>query len=267
MTVEPRRHRDQETYHDAVQIRDEAMMLFRVGQLGLRDRARVEEFYWRTCEKILRICRALEDPPEDLQGLERDLADTYFVNCSIFQSMPDSWAIQQLFPVLPLHRLDEAPTRRAVLADITCDSDGKIDRFIEAGGPKSTLELHALRENEPYYLGFFLVGAYQEILGDMHNLFGDTNVVHVDVTEDGRPRINHVVRGDRVQEVLSYVEYFEDELIASLRQRIEAAIEGGRLTPEESARLLHRYEAGLSGYTYLNRDASPVAPAIPTPAR
>ena len=257
----------QETYHDAVQIRDEAMMLFRVGQLGLRDRARVEEFYWRTCEKILRICRALEDPPEDLQGLERDLADTYFVNCSIFQSMPDSWAIQQLFPVLPLHRLDEAPTRRAVLADITCDSDGKIDRFIEAGGPKSTLELHALRENEPYYLGFFLVGAYQEILGDMHNLFGDTNVVHVDVTEDGRPRINHVVRGDRVQEVLSYVEYFEDELIASLRQRIEAAIEGGRLTPEESARLLHRYEAGLSGYTYLNRDASPVAPAIPTPAR
>lgn len=244
----------QESYHDALQLRDEGMTLFNVGQLDMQQRARVEEFFWRTCEKILRITRTLEYVPDDLANLERDMADTYFLNFSIFQSMPDSWAIKQLFPVLPIHRHDEEPLRRAVLADITCDSDGKIDRFIDLRDVKRTLELHPLRKDEPYYLGFFLIGAYQEILGDMHNLFGDTNVVHVDINGDHKPRLTHVVPGDRVQEVLSYVEFFEPELEASLRRKIERAIDEDRISFEESAAILHRFKAGLAGYTYLNRD-------------
>ncbi|TAJ19053.1 MAG: biosynthetic arginine decarboxylase, partial [Planctomycetota bacterium] len=244
----------QESYNDAVQLREEGMTLFNVGQLSLPDRARVEEYFWRTCEKILRITRSLPYVPDELEGLERDLADTYFLNFSVFQSLPDSWAIQQLFPIVPIHRLNEQPTRRAVLADITCDSDGKIDRFIDLKDVKRTLELHPLQPNEPYYVGFFLVGAYQEILGDLHNLFGDTNVVHVDVAEDGRPKLTHVVRGDRVEEVLSYVEYYEPDLLADLRRNIEKAISEDKITFEESARLLRRYEAGLASYTYLVRD-------------
>ncbi|MHC4263418.1 MAG: biosynthetic arginine decarboxylase, partial [Planctomycetota bacterium] len=214
----------QESYHDAIQLRDEGMTLFNVGQLSLPDRARVEEFFWRTCEKILRITRQLDYVPDDLAGLERDMADTYFLNFSLFQSIPDSWAIQHLFPVLPIHRLDTEPTRRAILADITCDSDGKIDRFIDLRDVKRTLELHPLKEGERYLVGVFLIGAYQEILGDMHNLFGDTNVVHVDIGPNGRPQIKHVVPGDRVQEVLSYVEYFEADLLAQLRRSIESAL-------------------------------------------
>ena len=256
----------QESYHDAQQMRDEAMVLFNVGQLTLRQRARVEEFFWRTCQKILRISRTLPYVPDDLANLERDMADTYFVNFSVFQSLPDSWAINQLFPVLPLHRLDEQPTRRGVLADITCDSDGKIDRFIDLRDVKRTLELHPLRPNEPYYLGFFLVGAYQEILGDMHNLFGDPNIVHVDLDEQGRPRLAHVVRGDRIQEVLGYVEYFEENLLTRLRRHIERSLEEGRMTFEESALLQRRYEAGLASYTYLAREQdSTDAPAAPAP--
>ncbi len=244
----------QESYHDALQVRDEAMVLFNVGQLTLKERARVEENFWRTCQKILRVIRALPYVPDDLANLERDMADTYFLNFSLFQSLPDSWAINQLFPVLPLHRLNEQPTRHAVLADITCDSDGKIDRFIDLRDVKRTLELHALRPNEPYYLGFFLVGAYQEILGDMHNLFGDPNIVHVDLDEQGRARVSHVVRGDRTEEVLSYVEYFEQDVLTRLRRHIERSLEEGRMTFEESALLQRRYEAGLASYTYLTRD-------------
>jgi arginine decarboxylase len=244
----------QECYHDAIQLREEAMVLFNLGQLGMKDRARVEEYFWRTCDRILRITHGLDYVPDDLAKLQRDMADTYFLNFSLFQSVPDSWAIQQLFPVLPLHRLTEEPTRRTVLADITCDSDGKIDRFIDLRDVKRTLELHPLRAGEPYYLGIFLVGAYQEILGDMHNLFGDTNVVHVDVDAGGRPRLAHVVRGDRVQDVLSYVEYFETDLLDNLRRHIEAALEQGRISFEESALIYDRYETGLHGYTYLTRE-------------
>ncbi len=245
----------QESYHDAGQMREEGMTLFNVGHLSLAERARVEEFFWRTCEKILRITRQLEYVPDDLSNLERDMADTYFLNFSLFQSMPDSWAIGQLFPVLPIHRLNEEPTRRAILADITCDSDGKIDRFIDLRDVKRTLELHPVRPGESYLLGMFLVGAYQEILGDMHNLFGDTNVVHVDVSPDGRPVVKHVVRGDRVQEVLSYVEYFETDLLANLRRSIERALEEDRLSLEESAQIQRRYEQGLAGYTYLSKSS------------
>jgi arginine decarboxylase len=190
--------------------------------------------------------------PEDLEHLERDMADTYFLNFSLFQSMPDSWAIEQLFPVLPIHRLDEMPNRRAVIADITCDSDGKIDRFVALRDVKNTLELHPWKPGEPYYLGLFLVGAYQEILGDMHNLYGDTHVVHVDETPDGRPRLTHVIEGDRVEEVLSYVEYFRGDLSARLRRTIEEAIEEDRMTPEQAAALQRCFEKGLSSYTYLH---------------
>jgi len=244
----------QESYHDAVQIRDETMVLFNVGQISMKERARVEDYFWRTCERILRITRTLDYVPDDLAQLERDMADTYFLNFSLFQSVPDSWAIHQLFPVLPLHRHNEQPTRRAILADITCDSDGKVDRFIDLRDVKRTLELHPLKGNEAYYLGFFLVGAYQEILGDMHNLFGDTNVVHVDLDEAGRARLTHVLRGERVQDVLEYVEYFEADLLQSLRRSVEKSLEEGRITFEESALLYRRYEAGLHGYTYLTRD-------------
>jgi arginine decarboxylase len=244
----------QEAFHDIQQTRDEAMVLFNVGQINLKERARVEEFFWKTCSRINRLARTLPYVPDDLANLERDLADTFFLNFSVFQSLPDSWAINQLFPVMPLHRLNEQPTRRAILADITCDSDGKIDRFCDLRDVKRTLELHPLRPKDAYYIGFFLVGAYQEILGDMHNLFGDPNIVHVDLDETGRPRITHVVRGDRTQEVLSYVEYFEPDLLARLRRHIERSLEEGRMALEESALLQRRYEAGLAAYTYLSRE-------------
>ena len=246
-----------ERYHDALEQREKALLLFNTGQLALGARARVEELFWRTCESVLALTRTLDYVPEDLEHLERDLADTCFINASIFQSMPDSWAIGQLFPVMPLHRLQEQPTRRAILADLTCDSDGRVLRFIGHNSPKESLELHPLREGEPYFLGFFLVGAYQEILGDMHNLFGDTNVVHVDVDDRGRPRLAHVQRGDRVKEVLSYVEYFEADLLRSLRRHVEDALEAGRMSFEESALFWSRYEAGLHGYTYLTPRAVP----------
>jgi len=242
-----------ESYHDALDMRQEGMTLFRVGQLTLAERARVEEFFWRTSEKVLRISRQLDYVPDDLEHLERDMADTYFLNFSLFQSMPDSWAIGQLFPIVPIHRHTEQPTRRAVLADITCDSDGKIDRFVDLRDVKRVLELHAVDPDEPYLIGMFLVGAYQEILGDMHNLFGDTNVVHVDVGENGRPRITHVVEGDRVREVLGYVEYDPVEMLARLRRRLEQALDDDRLSFEETGLILRRYEEGLNGYTYLSR--------------
>ena len=254
----------QECYHDAHHLRDQAMLLFNTGQLELPDRARVEEFFWRTCKRILNVTRQVEYVPEELGALERELADTYFVNFSLFQSIPDSWAIQHVFPIMPLARLGERPTRRAVLADMTCDSDGKIDRFIDLRDVKRTLDLHEVDSEacEHDLLGFFLVGAYQEILGDMHNLFGDTNVVHVDVDEHGQARLEHVIRGDRVKDVLSYVEYFEDDLLRNLRKHVESALKAGRMDYEESALFWRRYEEGLRGDTYLatgggNRKTAP----------
>ena len=241
----------QECYHDAMDTREKAGLLFETGQLDLVGRGQMEEQYWRVIRAIVAATREMELVPEGMQGLEQAMADTFFVNMSVFQSMPDSWAIGQVFPVMPLQRLDEEPTRRAVLADLTCDSDGKICRFLDVQGTKEVLELHEQRDGAPYYVGFFLVGAYQEILGDMHNLFGDTNVVHVDLDDRGRPRLTHVLRGDRVKEVLSYVEYFEDDLLRSLRASVEDSLEAGRMTYEESAAFWERYEAGLRGYTYL----------------
>jgi len=243
----------QESYHDALQLKEEGNSLFNVGLLDLRDRARVEQLFWGCCEAILKIIRDLDYVPDDLEGLEKNLADTYYGNFSVFQSMPDHWAVKQLFPILPLHRLGERPTRRGIVADLTCDSDGKIGQFIELRDVKSSLELHPFDGN-PYYLGVFLVGAYQEILGDLHNLFGDTNAVHIALDEGGY-RIDHVVEGDSVAEVLGYVQYPRKYLTQRVRQANEEALRRGLLTFEESALLMRRFEEGLAGYTYLEEEA------------
>jgi arginine decarboxylase len=239
-----------ESYHDAVQSVDEAMNLFNLGYLSVELRALTEQMFWAVCSKLLRIVRELEYVPEELQGLETLLSDTYFCNFSIFQSMPDSWAINQLFPIMPIHRLHEPPTRRAVLGDITCDSDGKIDQFIDLRDVRSTLELHPF-DGQPYYLGAFLLGAYQEILGDLHNLLGDTNAVHISLEDDGEINLDTVIKGDTVREVLHYVQYSADELATRMRKDVERAVRSGKISLDESRQLLMFYESGLEGYTYL----------------
>jgi arginine decarboxylase len=242
-----------EAYHDALQLKEEASTLFSLGYLDLRDRAQVERLFWSCCEKILRTMREMDQVPEDLQDLERGMADTYYGNFSVFQSAPDHWAVKQLFPVIPIHRLDQKPTRRGVFADLTCDSDGKIDQFIDQRDVKDVLELHAF-DGSPYYIGVFLVGAYQEILGDLHNLFGDTDAVHVRLEEGGEYSVDHVVEGEDVADVLQYVQYDRRPLIEKVRQTVESALRRGQITLEESARLRRRYQQGLEEYTYLSRD-------------
>ncbi len=239
-----------ESYHDAVQSVDEALNLFNLGYLSLELRAVAEQLFWAVSGKMLKIVRELDFIPEEFQGLESMLSDTYFCNFSIFQSMPDSWAVNQLFPIMPIHRLTEAPVRRAVLGDITCDSDGKIDQFIDLRDVRKTLELHPY-DGSPYYLGAFLLGAYQEILGDLHNLFGDTNAVHVSLDDDGHVMLDAVIKGDTVREVLQYVQYSADELLSQMRKDVERAVRAGKISLEESRQLLRFYESGLEGYTYL----------------
>ncbi|MBE9204068.1 biosynthetic arginine decarboxylase [Synechocystis salina LEGE 06099] len=249
----------QEAYHDVEQFKTEAISLFNFGYLGLKERAKAEEIYWACCHKILQICRQQEYVPDDLENLEVNLASIYYANMSVFQSAPDSWAIDQLFPIMPIHRLDEEPSQRGILADITCDSDGKIDRFIDLRDVKSVLELHPLMELEqegapprvePYYLGMFLVGAYQEIMGNLHNLFGDINVVHIQMNPKGY-QIEHLVRGDTIAEVLGYVQYDPEDLLENMRRYCEQAMEDKRMSLEESQLLLENYERSLLQYTYL----------------
>lgn len=240
-----------ESFHDAIAARDQAVHLFTAGYLSLEQRGLAERLFWGTCSRARDVARRLEDPPEELAELEQILGEIYFCNLSIFQSLPDAWAIDQLFPILPIHRLDEEPTRRGVLADITCDSDGKIDRFIDWGEVKGMLELHELREGECYYLAAFLVGAYQETLGDLHNLFGDTHVVHIRLHEEGGWWIEEFVEGDTAREVLSYVQYDSEKLFPALRMDCERAVREGRMTVAESQALLRFYESALGGYTYL----------------
>jgi arginine decarboxylase len=239
-----------ESYHDAVQAMDEALTMFNVGSLSIELRALIERLFWAVCSKVLKMMRELEHTPEELQGLESLMCDTYFCNFSVFQSMPDSWAINQLFPIMPIHRLSEPPTRKAVLGDITCDSDGKVDQFIDLRDVRSTLELHPFN-GQPYYLGAFLLGAYQEILGDLHNLFGDTNAVHVSLEESGEINVDTVIKGDTVREVLAYVQYSAEELAARMRKDVERAVRQNSITLNESRQLLKFYESGLEGYTYL----------------
>ncbi len=239
-----------EGYHDASQSLDMAMNLFAGGYLPLVQRSMAENLFWAICHKIQRLSRQLEFVPEELEGLDAMLSDTYFCNFSLFQSMPDSWAIKQLFPVMPIHRLNERPTRHAVLGDITCDSDGKIEQFIDRRDVKRTLPLHAFN-GEPYYLGAFLLGAYQEILGDMHNLFGDTNAVHVAMDDEGEVVLETVIKGDTVREVLDYVEFNVESLARQFRTSVELAVRESRIGYEEAGRFLRFYEDGLQGYTYL----------------
>jgi arginine decarboxylase len=240
-----------ECYHDALQAREQALQMFNLGYLSLEARGLVERLYWATCAKIRDLCRRREVVPEELEGLESILSDIYFCNVSVFQSLPDSWAIDQLFPVMPVHRLDERPTRNAVLADITCDSDGKIDHFVSLRETKRTLEVHELREGEPYYLAAFLVGAYQETLGDLHNLFGDTHVVHIKLHEEGGWWIEETVKGDTAAEVLRYMRYDVDRLLPQLTRDCERAVREGRLSLAESQALRRFYDGELNGYTYL----------------
>ena len=239
-----------EAYHDSQLALDSALNLFSLGYLPLEQRCIAENMYWAICRKIQRMCKDLDMIPEELEGLDAMLSDTYFCNFSLFQSMPDSWAIKQLFPILPIHRLGEQPMRYAVLGDITCDSDGKVDQFIDRRDVKRTIMLHDYN-GENYYMGAFLVGAYQEILGDMHNLFGDTNAVHVRLSPEGEVILDEVIKGDTVREVLNYVQFKADHLVTRLRRSVEEAVREGRMGYEESGRLLRFYEDGLHGYTYL----------------
>jgi len=240
-----------ECYHDALTAREQVLQMFNLGLLSLEFRGLAGRLYWATCAKIRDSCRKLERLPEELEDLESILSDTYFCNFSVFQSLPDSWAIDQLFPILPIHRLDERPTRTAVLADITCDSDGKIDHFVSLRDVKRTLELHELRGEEKYYLAAFLVGAYQETLGDLHNLFGDTHVVHVRLHDEGGWWIEEIVKGDTANKVLEYMEYDVAELYPALARDCERAIRDGRMTLAESQTLKRFYESELDGYAYL----------------
>ncbi len=240
-----------EAFYDANQFKEEALSRFKFGYLTLTERSRAEQLYWACCQKILDIAKREEYMPEDLEELEQIMASIYYINLSVFQSAPDSWAIDQLFPIMPIHRLDEEPTKRGILADLTCDSDGKIDQFIDLKDVKHVLELHPMESGKPYYLGLFLGGAYQEIMGNLHNLFGDTNAVHIKLTPKGY-KIEHVVKGDTMQEVVGYVQYDVEDLIESIRQKAEQALLENRIQISEAQRLLQNYERSLSQYTYLS---------------
>ncbi|MBN1558074.1 MAG: biosynthetic arginine decarboxylase [Lentisphaerae bacterium] len=244
------RRNAQECYHDAVYYRDEIRALFLHGDLGLRERALGEQIFWHLMGRLASLIENANDAPVELQGLDTAMADIYYGNFSVFQSLPDAWAIEQLFPVMPVHRLHEEPTRNAILADVTCDCDGKLDRFIGGEGGRRTLPLHPVRDGEPYVLGVFLVGAYQETLGDLHNLFGDTNVVGVRIGEDGEVEYSREIVGDSVSDVLSYVEYDPKTLTARFRGLAEAAVRAQRITPAERRGIMEAYESGLRGYTY-----------------
>jgi arginine decarboxylase len=240
-----------ECFHDAQTARDQALQMFNLGLLSLEHRGLAERLYWAACQRILECCRRIDDTPEELAGLADDLCDIYFCNFSLFQSLPDSWAIDQLFPIMPIHRLNERPVRNGVLADITCDSDGRINRFVSPRDTKRTLELHELKVGEEYYLAAFLVGAYQETLGDLHNLFGDTHVVHIKLHEEGGWWIEEVVKGDTANKVLEYMEYDVAELAPALARDCERAVREGRMSVAEGQALKRFYEQELDGYAYL----------------
>ena len=240
-----------ECYHDALTGRDQTLQMFKLGLLSLEDRGLAERLFWATCARLRDVAARLVRKPEELADLDSLLSDIYFCNFSIFQSLPDSWAIDQLFPIMPIHRLDEQPTRRGILADITCDSDGKIDHFVSQRDAKRTLELHPIDDGSEYYLAAFLVGAYQETLGDLHNLFGDTHVVHIRLHAEGGWRIEEVVKGDTASQVLGYMEYDVAALYPALSRDCERAIRDGRMNVAESQTLKRFYERELAGYAYL----------------
>ena len=241
-----------ESWHDALQIREEALDLFGLGMLDLRTRAQVERLFWSVAREVFSIASEIKHAPEELKKISKMLPDKYFCNFSLFQSLPDSWAIDQIFPIMPISRLDEKPDRTATIQDITCDSDGKIDNFISTRNFNYHLPVHTLTK-EPYYIGVFLVGAYQEILGDMHNLFGDTNAVHVSVYKD-RYEIDQVIDGETVAEVLDYVQFNPKKMVRSVETWVTSSMKAGIITPEEGREFLSNYRSGLYGYTYLEKD-------------
>lgn len=243
-----------ESWHDALQIREEALDLFSLGLLDLRTRSQIEKLFWSIAREVGDMAMAMKHAPDELRKIAKMLPDKYFCNFSLFQSLPDSWAIDQVFPIMPICRLDEKPTHTATIQDITCDSDGKITNFISFHGTSNSLPVHALREKEPYYLGVFLVGAYQEILGDMHNLFGDTNAVHISVYKD-RYEIDQVIYGETVDEVLDYVQYSPKRLVRNVETWVTSSMKSGRISPEEGRDFLNKYRSGLYGYTYLEKDS------------
>ncbi|MBO5250010.1 MAG: biosynthetic arginine decarboxylase [Muribaculaceae bacterium] len=242
-----------ESWHDALQIREEALDLFSLGMLDLRTRAQIEKLFWSVAREVADMASSMKHPPEELRKIAKMIPDKYFCNFSLFQSLTDSWAIDQVFPIMPIARLDEKPQHTATLQDITCDSDGKIANFIAHHGTATSLPVHALKPGEPYYLGVFLVGAYQEILGDMHNLFGDTNAVHIDVYKD-RYEIDQIIEGETVADVLDYVQFSHKRLVRNVETWVTASMKAGRITPEEGREFLSNYRSGLYGYTYLERD-------------
>lgn len=241
----------QESLHDAVALRNDLLQQFNLGLVTIEDRAMGDEVYWALLNSISRVSAQLNYVPEDLERLAGILTDTYFCNFSVFQSLPDNWAIQQIFPITPIHRLNEEPSIPVVLADITCDSDGSIDRFPDLKDVKRYLNVHPLRSGEPYYFAAFLIGAYQEILGDLHNLFGDTNAVHVEVDASGNAEFTSVVNGDNIREVLKYVQYDKDNLCERWRSAIEGAVSRGQLSGTESGDLFKKYQRAFDSYTYL----------------
>ncbi|NSW95324.1 MAG: biosynthetic arginine decarboxylase [Bacteroidales bacterium] len=239
-----------ETWHDAQQIREEALDRFSLGLIDLKTRAQIERLFWSIARKVYQLALNTKHVPEELRQISRLLSDKYFCNFSLFQSLPDAWAIDQIFPIMPIHRLNEEPVRTATIQDMTCDSDGKIDNFIATRNSSYHLPVHPLKPKEPYYIGVFLVGAYQEILGDLHNLFGDTNAVHVTVDEDGY-RIDQVIDGETVAEVLDYVQYNAKRMVRTVETWVTSSVKAGIITIEEGKEFLSNYRSGLYGYTYL----------------
>ncbi|MCX7735666.1 MAG: biosynthetic arginine decarboxylase [Candidatus Kapabacteria bacterium] len=239
-----------ETWHDAQQIREDSLDLFSLGMIDLKTRALIERLFWSIAREVYQLSLELKHQPEEYRPLSKMLADKYFCNFSLFQSLPDSWAIDQIFPIMPIHRLNEKPTRVGTIQDITCDSDGKIDNFIGSRNYSHYLPLHEFKESDPYYIGVFLVGAYQEILGDLHNLFGDTNAVHI-VVEDDEYKIKQIIDGETVAEVLDYVQYNAKSLVRTMETWVTASVKQGKITAEEGKEFLSNYRSGLYGYTYL----------------
>ena len=241
-----------ESWHDALQIREEALDLFSLGMLDLYTRAQIEKLFWSVAREVNDIAKGMKHVPDELK-ISKMLPDKYFCNFSLFQSLPDSWAIDQMFPIMPISRLDERPSRTATIQDVTCDSDGKIGSFISNQGVTNALPIHPLKPGESYYLGVFLVGAYQEILGDMHNLFGDTNAVHISVYQD-RYEVDQIIDGETVAEVLDYVQYSPKKLVRNVETWVTRSMKSGKITPEEGREFLSNYRSGLYGYTYLEKD-------------
>lgn len=239
-----------ESWHDAQQIREEALDLFSLGLLDLKTRAQIERLFWSIAKDIHQITTAVKHVPDEFRVLPKLLADKYFCNFSLFQSLPDTWAIDQIFPIMPIQRLNEKPDRAATLQDITCDSDGKIDNFISTKNISYYLPVHSVKQSDSYYIGVFLVGAYQEILGDLHNLFGDTNAVHVSVTDKGY-EIDQIIDGETVAEVLEYVQYNPKKLVRTLETWVTSSVKAGVISSKEGKEFLSNYRSGLYGYTYL----------------